>query len=76
MSTDQENTEELKQHMARVGDKAQRILCSLSFRAWALTLAEVRDQNLQLDDEHMIWNGRCCYVLLLWFILEAVVCYV
>ena len=36
----QENTEELKQHMARVGDKAQRILCSLSFRAWALTLAE------------------------------------
>ena len=46
--TDQENTEELKQHMARVGDKAQRILCSLSFRAWALTLAEVSKKTCSL----------------------------
>ncbi|CAK9016771.1 Uncharacterized protein SCF082_LOCUS13448 [Durusdinium trenchii] len=36
----QERTVELKQHMARTGDQARRILCSLSFRAWALTLAE------------------------------------
>ena len=60
----QENTEELKQHMARVGDKAQRILCSLSFRAWALTLAE----DHHIDVMVSFWNGWVLE-LLLWFVM-------
>eukprot|EP00439_Symbiodinium_sp_Y106_P038870 s7198_g4.t1 len=42
-------TDELRQEIARVGVKAQAILASLAFRAWALAVAEAKRQVAELS---------------------------